>query len=1762
MGTHEASRFLRVSLDGQQALRAWGTQQHNVHRAFVPDAPSGHADALLVQGLWLTSVNCSESVSLVTIGTQNDTTLDTKGERCVATDHHLVHPLHYRSSRCAPNAPQLDRYSRAAPWTPRCLVVLLEAPSRRDLLETLVADGRDLTLPLVVHLEATGALGQEALAAVHADLSVLLQDASRRDLVDADRHAALAAAAAEETHTRAQADLVAATLDGLVHVDAPMQQRVVDLEAAAVAARDAHAKLAEEVRGEGACDPNMQICGQPHAHDPWTSEDGERCRGASSFSLLPGDVCLRLDQLRNPDAELPSVQHEQFTDAPATCLSEDNQTLRCPPHASLTTRAGIFELEYLARRDRSDVYCQRHIFQQAMLDEPNASSARCAEQLETQLSNCSGALCPRCVLNCSSATARSISSAWKCSGGYQGASFAMAAFGSDAGEHARFLHGAVRVDNTQPVPEALAEHLFRVVVNNPSGRIARDAVSCRAHHRLSSRGHFVHAFDDDGVPVARTGFMMQCEKDADCVRSCPRHPKTGLHYVCQRYVDLYDSVHTGDGSIRFLNLTDGDGDAFDVLPGQGVCVDVRYDLLVSSCDSHTGFKVMQGLLGCSQNLFGGANCGLALAAPSGSELDDAELIDEGFPRTLRHATDSAPAVQCSSVHDCKLQCRVLDRAGPLGAPPQCALCNPFCPSNPVSSIVNLVSGLVADIQTAVKLLGRCVGDVGFGGCICSMVMLLEPHWRRVTTNEKARCTDGNAFGQLASRIGDLALDLVEDGANQLVIRPANSILYPIVNPGKSAASLGAEKISLTPEQYDAYRAYIDKYNEEIRAGATHDEARATAEAYVADQAAESRSPEARRLENNGDPIPFFCFDRSDGTKGQMPWCSDDANLAAFEHLKLLLGGHIQEANATNDGYETRDPLDCMDSSQGLQNLCLYRRIYEVCSSQTRHEEYVGLFDTTNADAARLAFVEAFSESLLEQDPLLQRMIEGVRASANTINNLDARDICSGSSFASALSLEELIESCLFAVVEQSCPGGATEFRDELEDAEWTLPDVRLFDDTIDPPPPPPVSRDVLFNIEAEDPRGVQLANERLHDAFPKLGDVAKGTHAATIGDFAPSEVTSAQLTAALLATHGMHGGIDGLGARIVQAFHTGFIRRACATLASQAGLDPAPSGSEENPAPWHRTILAYQLLMVDQALEQEHVSLKDSWDDLCGDINGFHHATDVDKWHSYGIPDGARLENFWPLVGIGTLDELRRVGEASCSEETTDFSTRLACGMIGNSEGVTGGTLAALPEMHQDSPAATQRRLCDPELEPSVEQAIGLPEPFQKGLVDSKTSAMRSPFFDVIVPASMRGDELTRKQGFSVQGWVLLTVEADGYKPGFHRIMELPVFDTRECASLPFAGCGEYDTGMTGWATSFEGGREMLPRVRCWTPMRDVTGVDCVPDPFPGQCGNEKPVLVERPYVFASTHWLPHLSNPPPPPPLPPPTPPPPSPPPLPPPGAPPPPMLLSWPEVRELAHAAQAEICSTVYVRGVQERCDLFAVKIAQTIVYTSASLPAPPPEAPPSSPQPLPPPSPPAAALVAPTGWQMTTYRMPEAAAEPRAEADGYEVSASTRTAIENQLHDALSTKLLPLKCLDQGDLPCATGVDTVDDCRDGQVPCTTVQPPAIELEFELPRGSFFSGLNIELPQSEELARFFFSYQVRVFDASSEVLCELNRNNAEIDAPPQDRVVELHCPLERDDTVQRLERAKRVRIETTNRLWLHGVQLQSRDVRDALRR
>lgn len=82
-------------------------------------------------------------------------------------------------------------------------------------------------------------------------------------------------------------------------------------------------------------------------------------------------------------------------------------------------------------------------------------------------------------------------------------------------------------------------------------------------------------------------------------------------------------------------------------------------------------------------------------------------------------------------------------------------------------------------MSVVRLLASCFGGAGLSNCICQLALTLQPTWRKVSTNPIVRCTNGDIFSILVSRLEDLIQRGVESVINY-VIDSINSALNAIL----------------------------------------------------------------------------------------------------------------------------------------------------------------------------------------------------------------------------------------------------------------------------------------------------------------------------------------------------------------------------------------------------------------------------------------------------------------------------------------------------------------------------------------------------------------------------------------------------------------------------------------------------------------------------------------------------------------------------------------------------------------------------------------------------------------------------------------------------------------------------------------------------------------------------------------------------------------------------------------------------------------------
>jgi len=216
-------------------------------------------------------------------------------------------------------------------------------------------------------------------------------------------------------------------------------------------------------------------------------------------------------------------------------------------------------------------------------------------------------------------------------------------------------------------------------------------------------------------------------------------------------------------------------------------------------------------------------------------------------------------------------------------------------------------------------------------------------WRKVSTNPKVRCEDGDPFLLLVQRILDLIADTSQDLLNQKLIGPANQFFNGIKVFGKR----------LFPQR------------------------------------------------QSGNPIPRVCFDVS------------------YDPYKCMWGG------ITN--YEAMRLAQCEDSRFGLEEMCYYARVRQICSSNEMVNEYTEIFAQgyKTVDEVEQEFADAFGESYRFIDPTMEELMRQVEISSFSGPDLtDRKDICSSNVFASAMSLDMIIVSCIFATMEKACPEDA------------------------------------------------------------------------------------------------------------------------------------------------------------------------------------------------------------------------------------------------------------------------------------------------------------------------------------------------------------------------------------------------------------------------------------------------------------------------------------------------------------------------------------------------------------------------------------------------------------------------------------------------------------------------------------------------------------------------------------------------------------------
>lgn len=149
-------------------------------------------------------------------------------------------------------------------------------------------------------------------------------------------------------------------------------------------------------------------------------------------------------------------------EAGPTCLSEQDKLLVCSSNSTRTQRAGVFEILYWTREDRT--FCDSAFFRDRVTSE-DATSELCRARLLSRNQSCYKS-CDRCTFQCTNAVARSISTAWKCSAGLPTQGIFAAARISDVGVDIHHRHGANRVSGKPSIPEVAWPETHETLVGN------------------------------------------------------------------------------------------------------------------------------------------------------------------------------------------------------------------------------------------------------------------------------------------------------------------------------------------------------------------------------------------------------------------------------------------------------------------------------------------------------------------------------------------------------------------------------------------------------------------------------------------------------------------------------------------------------------------------------------------------------------------------------------------------------------------------------------------------------------------------------------------------------------------------------------------------------------------------------------------------------------------------------------------------------------------------------------------------------------------------------------------------------------------------------------------------------------------------------------------------------------------------------------------------------------------------------------------------
>ena len=423
------------------------------------------------------------------------------------------------------------------------------------------------------------------------------------------------------------------------------------------------------------------------------------------------------------------------------------------------------------------------------------------------------------------------------------------------------------------------------------------------------------------------------------------------------------------------------------------------------------------------------------------------------------------------------------------------------------------------------------------------------------------------------------------------------------------------------------------------------------------------------------------------------------------------------------------------------------------------QRYTNLFHSSSASEMEQQFKSIVGDSYDSVPPAMLQAFKDADTSSTGYNRA-AQRICDAN-MGHAMTLDEIILTCVFSHLESFCPSGDEDDKLDtfLRTIDWQLPQVRWNYNT-PPPPPPPAVFGNYHDLVAGDPEGMEDLREKLLEFWPSLTYVASQTFGSNVGrdrsafggGYGPVYYVSRySMSTAFLSTAHFRDQ-DSLSARMVQARFSGMFRFSCKAFKGEPRFDLNPhsrshqpracatdfmadpntaaagakaaEGSLPRPADyssdWDRNYLLMAAILFAESLHKETGQETDPnalafWNENCVEPTASRNAVPTGIWKRdrqvYGAKDALQnevpLTDFGPLRTYGSLRQLRDTVDAG--RDATRFPEDYVNHHVNNC-----GSKCHFAEDYKEKPqrsmlALFRDRICNPSYKYSIEDAVGDP---------------------------------------------------------------------------------------------------------------------------------------------------------------------------------------------------------------------------------------------------------------------------------------------------------------------------------------------------------------------------------------------------------------------------------------------------------------------